>query len=61
MTKLMVDTRPLKQFATENLPLNSVLRTILVSEPDSIDREEFLTKIGVWLKLIRFDAEAKHK
>jgi hypothetical protein len=56
----MIDTRPLKQFALQSLPPNSALRSILLSEPDSLSCEEFLVKLGMWLKLIRIE-EARKK
>jgi hypothetical protein len=61
MTKHMLDIKPLKRFALENLPPNSALRAILISEPDFVSVEEFLMKLGIWLKLVRFDDEAGQK
>lgn len=57
----MVDTRPLKQFALQKLPLDSALRTILLSEADSVSCEDLLVKMSTWLKLIRFEIEAKRR
>jgi hypothetical protein len=61
MTKLLLDIRPLKQFALQNLPLDSPLRTILLSELDSVSSEEFLVKLSMWQKLLKFEAEARHR
>ena len=41
-----VDMRPLK---------NSMLRELVISEADELDAEEYLIKMGVWLRLLRFE------
>jgi len=59
--KLMLDIKPLKQFALNNLPPNSVLRAILVSQNDSIDCETFLIELSMWLRLVKLESGANHK
>lgn len=44
-----------KEFAARNLPEASVLRCLLLEERDEIDREEFLAKMDLWLKLLKMD------
>jgi hypothetical protein len=56
-----LDLRPLKKFVTENVEPRSAFFKIIVTEPDGISCEEFLVKFGVWLKLLKFEAEARHK
>jgi len=56
MTKLMVDTRPLK-FVVKKLPLTSATRSEILSEPDNIPSNEYITLVKVWLTLLRFDTQ----
>ncbi len=46
----LVDIRPLKRFAFQ-LPASSPLRSIILSEKDSVTVDEFLVKMDTWLKL----------
>jgi len=50
-----LDLRPLKSFVREKLPRKNVLRKVLLTEKDEIDRNEFMAKIDVWLKLLDID------
>lgn len=52
MTSAKVNIRPLKEWAL-NLPKNSVLRDLLLGEPDELQADEALILFSVWLKLIR--------
>jgi hypothetical protein len=61
MTKLLLDIRPLKQFALQNLPLDSPLRAILLSEFDNVSCEEFLVKLSMWQELLKFEAGARQR
>jgi hypothetical protein len=45
-----------KEFAARNLPEASALRRLLLEERDEIDREEFLAKMDLWLKLLRVES-----
>ena len=51
--KDLVDIRRLKTFAYENLPRSSILRDLLLSEPDELPKTDFVVKIGLWLKISR--------
>jgi len=44
-----VNIRPLKGIA---LRLNDPVKTLILSEPDVLPREEYLIKIEQWLKII---------
>jgi len=41
----------LKRLSEGKLPKDSILRRLIISEPDSIPRESFLSKLAVWLKI----------
>ena len=43
----------LKGFALESLPEHSILRALLLAEPDELEVAEFLAKMDVWLKLLK--------
>lgn len=45
-----IDIRPLKEKA---LSLEDPLRTVVLSEPDSMPLDEYLAKAGTWLKLLK--------
>ena len=51
-----VNLKKLKEYALTNLPKNSHLRDLVLSEKDEIDAEEFVVKISMWLKLIRMES-----
>jgi len=44
-----VNIRPLKVIA---IKLDDPLRTLILSEPDMIPREEYLIKIQSWLRIL---------
>lgn len=44
----------LKKFAEERLPRESTLREVLLTERDELSAGEFLAKLDVWLRLLRF-------
>jgi len=46
-----VNIRNLKDFATKELPVNSTLREVLLSEPDEVEVNEFLARLPVYLRL----------
>jgi hypothetical protein len=52
MDSRAVDLRKLKQFATEALPRNSILRDLILSERDAISPGDFCAKSELWLKLL---------
>jgi hypothetical protein len=41
----------LKQLSERKLPKESILRRLILSEPDSIPTESFLSKLAVWVNL----------
>lgn len=53
MIKGKVNIRPLKDFASEILPKDWVLKHILLTELDQLDGSEFCAKVDLWLKLAR--------
>ena len=48
---------PLKQFVRENLPPASPLAYILLAEPDELRAPDFISKVDVWLKLLKLKTE----
>ncbi|MGH9918995.1 MAG: hypothetical protein ACRD6W_09030 [Nitrososphaerales archaeon] len=53
-----VDIQPLKRLAAEILPVDSILRRVLASEPDSMNAVDYLAKLGTWLALLREEMPA---
>jgi len=51
--KGLINIRRLKTFALANLPRSSILRDLLLSEPDELPKTDFIVKIGLWLKISR--------
>ena len=49
-----VNIRGLKAFVLK-LPKNSRLRDLILAEDDEIDVQEFLSKMDLWLKLLRME------
>jgi thiamine phosphate synthase YjbQ (UPF0047 family) len=56
LNRTLLDIRPLKVFATQKLSVGSHLREILLTEKDTIPVQEFLAKLGVWLKLLEIES-----
>lgn len=52
-----IDLRPLKDRA---LKIGGAFRDIIVSQPDTVSREEYLAKAPDWIRLLEM-AEAKVK
>ncbi len=50
ITKKKVSIKPLKELALK-LAKDSILRQVLLVEPEEMDAEEFVGKILTWLKL----------
>ena len=59
--RLLIDLKPLKQFATKSLPADSTLRSIILSEPDQVTTLEFLARLDIFLKLARMEDSAKRR
>ncbi|MCD6241332.1 hypothetical protein J7K27_07440 [Candidatus Bathyarchaeota archaeon] len=51
-----VNIRSLRKFVDETFPRNSVLRELILGEPDQINVQEFLTKMKIWLRLLRMES-----
>jgi len=51
-----LDMRRLKDFAMRNLPEDSKLRILILSEKDELDAKEFIAKLGIWLKLLKLES-----
>ena len=45
----------LKRFASDNLPSNSRLRSVLLSERDQLKVNDFLAKMDVWMTLLNME------
>ena len=43
----------LKDFVMKRLPSNSSLRTLILSEPDELPKEEIAIKVRIWFILLR--------
>jgi hypothetical protein len=54
-----VNIRPLKMFASKNLPADSVLRAALLEEKETLEKREFLAKMDVWLSLLRLSFKSQ--
>jgi hypothetical protein len=48
-----VEIVPLKKFVIENLPTDSALRDVILSDNDMLSIVEFLAESRVWLTLLR--------
>ena len=55
----VVNLKPLKRFASDGLPRGSHLRELILLEPDELPVEEFLSRLGTWLRLQRLEAGAR--
>jgi hypothetical protein len=52
-TERIISIGQLKRFAAENFRVNSVLRELLLAEPDNMSPVEFVAKMQTWLFLLR--------
>jgi len=48
-----INIRKIKDFAFSQLPKNSTLRDIILSEEDEIQVSIFLARLPIWLKLLK--------
>ncbi len=51
----MINIRKLKDLVAEKLPPNSSLRVALAAEPDEMPREQFSSRINMYMALLRKD------
>ncbi|GAI54061.1 unnamed protein product, partial [marine sediment metagenome] len=42
--RIKFDVRPLKEFAREELPVHSILRAVVLTEPNTMDLQTFLKR-----------------
>lgn len=49
----LVEIRLLKALATQELADGSILKRVLLSEPDSMPASDFLAKVSTWLAILR--------
>ena len=50
-----INIMKVKEFAEQNLPRGSILRRLLLKEKTKMDRNEFLAKMDLWLKLLSME------
>lgn len=48
-----VDIRALKQSVASKLGSSSLLRKVMLAEPDHLPAEELIGKIGTWLAILK--------
>ena len=53
MSQPKVDIQRLKNFAFKEIPRDNLLREILLSERDELEIIEFVSRIDIWLRLLR--------
>jgi hypothetical protein len=53
MAQPKVHTQRLKDFAFKEIPRDNVLRELLLGERDELEITEFISKIDIWLRLLR--------
>jgi hypothetical protein len=49
----IVGLSALKEWANKMLPMSSILRTLILSEPDKMPRSQALSKMDAYAKLLR--------
>ena len=52
-----LNIRSLKQLVSGKLPRDSLLRRLILTEEDEFSIDEFIIKIGTWLKMLKLEAE----
>jgi hypothetical protein len=58
---LRVDIRVLKRFVKKNLPSNSILRQVILSEQQILYSNDFISKISVWLRILETEETNKNQ
>lgn len=51
-----IDIRVLKHYVSTKFGSSSLLRKVIVAEPDYLPAEELVGKIGTWLAILREEA-----
>lgn len=52
----IVDLRPMK---TRALSFPEPVKSLILSEPDMIDAQDFISKLGTWEKLLKMEVKQK--
>jgi hypothetical protein len=52
-----VNIKKLKEFAADCLPTCSTLREVIMQEKTTLSVNDFISKVGVWLKILRTEVE----
>lgn len=52
----MISTKSLKAWAAANLPARSTLREVLLTEPERLEINAFISKLGTWLRICEIEA-----
>ncbi len=47
-----VDMVRLKELARSTLGEDSIFRALILSEPDQVPKQDFVVKVGMWLKVL---------
>ena len=51
--RLTINVGRLKAWASQNLPVNTLVRELVLTEKDELDVHQFLAMADVWLRLLR--------
>ncbi|QQG48284.1 MAG: hypothetical protein HY247_05910 [archaeon] len=57
MPEVEVDIRPLKEFVATKCRPDSVLRRVILSEPDLVSITDLAAKLGTWLSILREEVD----
>jgi hypothetical protein len=55
MSVSKINIRKLKDFALEKFPRHFILRELLLDEREELSVAEFLSKLDLWLKLLKIE------
>lgn len=55
----MSDTVNIHRIKERALSVNEPLKSLILSEPDNMSKEDYFAKSETWLKLLQIDKEAK--
>ncbi len=53
----IVGLSALKEWASKMLPMSSILRTLILSEPDKMPRSQVLSKMDAYVKLLHAELQ----
>ncbi|MEM2507398.1 MAG: hypothetical protein QXF61_10190 [Nitrososphaeria archaeon] len=52
----VINIKSLRKFVDDKFPGNSLIKYLVLSEPDQMPAEEFLVKMKLWLRLLRMES-----